>query len=129
MKINRLLDRKASRRLYHLRRGSMEQQAISKVCLLAGKIMLESGAETYRVEDTMIRIAQAFGMEDAQSHATPTAIMFAVDMTETSNFVRIDDRVTDLYKVSQVNSISRHISAKQLSVTEAKEELLNLQNQ
>src|SRR5690625_397651 len=107
MKINRLLDRKASRRLYHLRRGSMEQQAISKVCLLAGKIMLESGEETYRVEDTMMRIAQAFGMDNAQSHATPSAITFAIDMTEQVHFVRIDERVNDIYKVSRVISIFR----------------------
>lgn len=26
---------------------------VEKICLLAGKIMLASGAETYRVEDTM----------------------------------------------------------------------------
>ena len=32
----------------------MEQERITRVCLLAGKIMLQSGAETYRVEDTMI---------------------------------------------------------------------------
>ena len=107
----------------------MEHQAITRVCLLAGKIMLESGAETYRVEDTMIRIAQAFGVEDAQAHATTTAIMFAVDMTETANFVRIDNRVTDLYKVSRVNSISRHISAQQLSVIEAREQLLEVEGQ
>ena len=34
---------------------------IIDVCLLAGKIILESGAETHRVEDTMNRIAAAFG--------------------------------------------------------------------
>jgi len=107
----------------------MEQQAISKVCLLAGKIMLESGAETYRVEDTMVRIAQAFGMDNAQSHATPSAITFAIDMTEQVHFVRIDERVTDLYKVSRVNSISRHISENKLTVADAREELLKVDDQ
>jgi|SRR5690554_4697335 len=102
----------------------MEQERITKVCLLAGKIMLKSGAETYRVEDTMVRIARAFGVENAQIHATPTAIMFAEDMTSPTNFVRISERVTDLDKISKVNSISRHISAGQLTLKEAREQLL-----
>lgn len=105
----------------------MEQERITRVCLLAGKIMLQSGAETYRVEDTMIRIAQAYGVENAQTHATPTAIMFAEDMTSPTNFVRIDARATDLDKVSKVNSISRHISAGNLTVKEAREKLLEVE--
>lgn len=104
----------------------MEEDAIMKVCLLAGKIMLQSGAETYRVEDTMVRIAWAFGMEDAQAYATPTAIMFAVDMTTPSNFVRIDQRATDLHKVTKVNGISRYISAGELTLSEAREQLLQI---
>ena len=102
----------------------MEQERITKVCLLAGKIMLKSGAETYRVEDTMVRIARAFGVENAQIHATPTAIMFAEDMTSPTNFVRISERVTDLDKITKVNSISRHISAGQLTLKEARQQLL-----
>jgi len=101
----------------------LEREAIKRVCLLAGKIMLESGAETYRVEDTMVRIAKAFEMENAQAYATPTAITFAIDMTETANFIRIDERFTDLEKVSEVNSISRYISSGELSVTEAENKL------
>lgn len=34
---------------------------IIEVCLIAGKIMLQNGAETYRVEDTMMRIAASYG--------------------------------------------------------------------
>ncbi len=105
----------------------MERERITRVCLLAGKIMLQSGAETYRIEDTMIRIAQAYGVENAQTHATPTAIMFAEDMASPTNFVRIDARATDLDKVAQVNSISRRISAGNLTVKEAWEKLLEVE--
>lgn len=34
---------------------------IVDLCLLAGKIMLQNGAETYRVEDTMTRMAASLG--------------------------------------------------------------------
>ncbi|RAV24180.1 threonine/serine exporter, partial [Staphylococcus warneri] len=39
--------------------------------LLAGRIMIESGAETYRVEDTMLRMAHSQNMPNAQCYATP----------------------------------------------------------
>lgn len=34
-----------------------EKDYLLETCLMAGKIMMESGAEIYRVEDTMNRIA------------------------------------------------------------------------
>ncbi|MED3729745.1 threonine/serine exporter family protein, partial [Geobacillus stearothermophilus] len=54
---------------------------IVEVCLLAGKLMLESGGETYRVEDTMTRIAASFGMPRSHGYVTPTAIIFSVEGT------------------------------------------------
>ncbi|WP_017471190.1 threonine/serine exporter family protein [Amphibacillus jilinensis] len=107
----------------------MRQTEVVEICLLAGKIMLQSGAETYRVEDTMIRIAQAFAIENAQVHATPTAIMFGYDITAPTHFVRIEERATDLHKVSQVNSISRHVSSQQLSIEEADKQLRQVDQQ
>ena len=40
--------------------------------------MMESGAETYRVEDTMLRMARSQNMMDAQSYVTPTGIIFSL---------------------------------------------------
>lgn len=96
---------------------------IAKVCLLAGKIMLECSAETYRVEDTMNRIAIAYGIKNPQSYATPTGINFSIDQGEVANFMRIDKRTTDLEKIAAVNHISRKISAGKLSTSEAIKEL------
>ncbi|WP_163969539.1 threonine/serine exporter family protein [Oceanobacillus halotolerans] len=98
---------------------------IAKVCMLAGKIMLKSGAETYRVEDTMSRIAHAFGLENAQSYATPTGINFSPDSAEATNFMRISKRATDLHKIDEVNTISRNVTAGELSLDEA---LMRLQD-
>ena len=38
-----------------------EKQLIIDTCILAGKIMLESGSEVYRTEDTITRIAANAG--------------------------------------------------------------------
>ena len=46
--------------------------------LLAGRIMMQSGAETYRVEDTMLRMARSQNRFDAQSYVTPTGIIFSL---------------------------------------------------
>ncbi|WP_284138975.1 MULTISPECIES: threonine/serine exporter family protein [unclassified Virgibacillus] len=93
--------------------------SITKVCMLAGKIMLASGAETYRVEDTMNRIAAAYGLDDAQSYATPTGINFSKEQADPANFMRISKRTTDLHKIAEVNKISRSIAAGNLEIKEA----------
>lgn len=92
---------------------------VIEVCLLAGRIMLENGAETYRVEDTMARIASAFGIHHSHNYVTPTAIIFSIDGTEPAKLIRISDRSTDLHKVTIVNSISRKISTGELTIKEA----------
>ncbi|WP_405111688.1 threonine/serine exporter family protein [Paenibacillus sp. FSL K6-1217] len=96
---------------------------IVDLCLLAGKIMLQSGAETYRVEDTMGRMAAVLGFPGAHSYVTPTVIMFTTSRTEPVKLFRIAERTTDLQKVSEVNDISRRLSERQLTAAEALERL------
>lgn len=92
---------------------------IARVCTLAGKIMLKSGAETSRVEDTMNRIAAAFGINNAQSFVTPTGINFSTGFADPSNTIRVSDRSTDLEKIAKVNSISRKIDEGDVDLMEA----------
>jgi len=94
---------------------------IMEVCLLAGKIMLQSGGETYRVEDTMMRIAASFGIEKTHSYVTPTGIIFSAESSEPTRtkLIRISERSTDLKKVAMVNSISRSISSGEVNLREA----------
>lgn len=94
---------------------------ILEACLLAGKIMLESGAETYRVEDTMMRMAASFGISKTHSYVTPTGIIFSAEGTEPTKtkLIRILQRSTDLKKVAMVNNISRQISSGALNLQEA----------
>lgn len=100
-----------------------QQNEIVEVCLLAGKIMLQSGAETYRVEDTMMRIAASFGMTETHSYVTPTGIIFSINQLESTRLIRIVDRSTDLQKVTMVNSVSRGISSGEFSLNEALNQL------
>ncbi|WP_223589583.1 threonine/serine exporter family protein [Neobacillus bataviensis] len=98
---------------------------IMEVCLLAGKVMLQSGGETYRVEDTMMRIAASFGIEKTHSYVTPTGIIFSAEGAEPTKtkLIRISERSTDLKKVAMVNSVSRRISSGELKLEEALDQL------
>lgn len=100
-----------------------------EVCLLAGEIMLKSGAETYRVEDTMDRMARALEIEQPQSFATPTAIIFSAHgetKTET-RLIRIINRTTDLEKIARVNHLSRSLTEKKITAEEVFHQLKELQ--
>lgn len=95
--------------------------------LLAGRIMIESGAETYRVEDTMLRMAQSQNMLDAQCYATPTGIIFSLGKTQPTRITSISSRVTDLQKISLVNSVSRRLTSHIISLEDAYDELKSIQ--
>lgn len=99
-----------------------EEAQVMDACLLAGKIMLQSGAETYRVEDTMIRMAEA-GHLSAHSFVTPTGIIFSVNGEHKTNLVRVTERGIDLQKVTRVNTISRAFCDGALKIDTAYEEL------
>lgn len=98
-----------------------------QVCLLAGKIMLQSGAETYRVEDTMTRMADALGLKGSDSYVTPTGIVFQCGEGESAKLIRIVERTTDLQKVAAVNDISRKLGRGELDADEAYSMLRNIE--
>ena len=95
--------------------------------LLAGRIMMESGAETYRVEDTMLRMAHSQNMHDAQSYVTPTGIIFSLGKTQPTRITSISTRITDLHRISLVNSISRKLTSKMIPLEQAYDELKKIE--
>lgn len=103
----------------------MNMNEILHVATFAGKIMLESGAETYRVEEIIWRICRAYGVEEAESFVTPTGMMVSIcNKGKTYSLIRrIPRRTIDLDKVDKVNDLSRNIIKKKLSVSELKSQL------
>ena len=105
----------------------IDENKVLDVVLLAGKVLLESGAETYRVEDTMGRIAASFGLDDTYAFVTSTAIMFSLNDRTNTRLVRIRERTTDLEKIAIANNVSRKISQNKITLDEAKTELIHLE--
>ncbi|MDU0420098.1 threonine/serine exporter family protein [Staphylococcus simulans] len=91
--------------------------------MLAGRILLESGAEGTRVEGTMTRIAETHGFYESNSFVTNTVINFLLDNQTTPRMYRIESRDTNLIKISQTNSVSRKLSAGKIDLEEAYETL------
>ncbi|OTP10072.1 hypothetical protein A5844_001770 [Enterococcus sp. 10A9_DIV0425] len=87
-------------------------------CLLAGKIMTESNAEMYRVEDTMSRIALASGNYRLVSYVTQTGLFIGLDRSSTIRMEQITNRTINLERVVKVNSLSRQYVAGDLSLEE-----------
>jgi len=85
---------------------------VLEVATYAGRIILENGGETYRVEDTVCRICEAYGFE-AQCFATITGIISSVkdrDGKPVALTERITTRTTNLDKIHKVNAVAREIS-------------------
>lgn len=101
-------------------------QELIEICLLAGKIMLQSGAETYRVEDTMTRLADALELTGSQSYVTPTGIVFQSGEMKWAKLIRIVERTTDLEKVAAVNDISRKLTSGDISRDKAHRLLIQI---
>ncbi|SES40888.1 threonine/serine exporter family protein [Salipaludibacillus aurantiacus] len=100
---------------------------VMDICLLAGEIMLTYGAETYRVEETLERMARAAGFTNVHCFTTTTGIFLSFEerkgKEDLMQMVRIDDRMQDLNKVTEVNQVSREFTSGELSVEEAHERL------
>lgn len=104
----------------------MDMDELLHVATFAGKIMLESGAETYRAEEIIWRICKIYGAEEADSFVTTTGIMVSIynDGKTYSLIKRVSVRTVDLDKVDKVNDLSRNILSRQLSISDLKKELL-----
>ncbi|WP_058486142.1 threonine/serine exporter family protein [Defluviitalea phaphyphila] len=100
----------------------MNHKMLLKFAIKAGEIMLKSGAETYRVEDTIIRILSVYNLDVVEAFVTPTGIFATID-DETIEMItftkRIKNRSIRLDKVSLVNDLSRQFVAGKISLKDA----------
>lgn len=92
------------------------------VCSGIGRLMLENGAETYRVEDTVYRVAVNYGMQGVSVFSVPTALIVTVqDQTggEYTRMRRVSEQRSNLGIVAEANELSRKIAKYDLSPNEA----------
>jgi Uncharacterized conserved protein len=99
------------------------QKKVLILALRAGELMMKSGAEIYRVEDTITRICKACKIPFVEVFATPTGIFLSLDEgsedSDMHTFIkRIKGSSIDLEKISRINHFSREFTSTDLSIDE-----------
>ncbi|MEQ9764007.1 threonine/serine exporter family protein [Streptococcus jiangjianxini] len=104
-----------------------QYKLLVKVATLAGIIMLESNAESYRVETTVERILSVSQLPTVDVFANTTGLFITLDgpdFPEPITYIkRISQRSTHLTKIHDVNQISRDVTNGRLPLEEAYQKL------
>lgn len=94
-----------------------------RLAIRAGEIMMQSGAEIYRVEDTITRICTACHIRYVEVFATPTGIFVSLYPSDEEGDVltslsRIHYANTNLKKISDINEFSREFTTTDMTIEE-----------
>lgn len=87
-----------------------ENYRLLDLCLRFGAKLLAAGAETFRVEDSIQRIIQAYGRKAVSAFAIPTLLLITFQDEDGSIYTssrRIVNRGTDFNRLDALNSLSR----------------------
>lgn len=105
---------------------------LAKAITRCGVILLKSGAEIHRVEDTMERICYAYGAKTVDSYATPGMLIISFSFEDDSilyhNIKRVHGSEINLNKIDEINALSRSLNKKLLSVEELNKQLDKIDN-
>lgn len=110
----------------------MDEKTLLEAVVLAGEIMLVSGAEVFRVESTMKYMLQSSRYETAEAVVLATGIFVTMDDPDKEPLTiakRIPARSTNVNRVCRVNDISRRFCQKEISEKEAYTELKKVQKE
>lgn len=100
----------------------MDYKLLMETAMLAGKLMLKSGAETYRVEDTMRHILKTSNLDTVEILVMLTGINASVsgkDSMPVTMIQSVESRSTNLSVIEQVNQISRKYCGGEICLEEA----------
>lgn len=109
----------------------LETREVLNIALLSGEILLTSGSEIYRVEDTIDRICSVYSIQ-CESFVTPTGIFISGwaenKASESVSLVRrIRNRTINLHSIELINTFSRDLQTERLTYDEAIEKLKNIE--
>jgi uncharacterized membrane protein YjjP (DUF1212 family) len=84
-------------------------RAVLTAALRAGQLLLEAGADTQRVEETMQRFGTALGAAAMEVYVTPTGIIASAlsGPEHRTRIVRVRTSSVDLTRIDAINRLSR----------------------
>ncbi len=104
---------------------SMDYHELLNLSADIGRLLLQNGAEIYRVEESMERIFAAYGVS-GQVYCVPTTIIATILTPSGENIsksVRVRSRGTDFDKVMAVNDLCRRVCRETPAFSMIREEL------
>lgn len=99
-----------------------ENKKVLDVAVLAGEVLLHNGAEIFRVQETMIRIAKAYGANSFNVYAISNGIFASVNeegQMHCTDIRHVPLSPVHLGRVAAVNNLSREIETGKYTVEEA----------
>lgn len=106
-------------------------KAVMELALQAGHILLENGAEIFRVEETMDRICHYYGVESGNEFVLSNGIFITAGNEKEKFFAKVQHipvSGTHLDKVAAINQLSREIEEGRYTVDQALDELEKIRN-
>lgn len=107
-----------------MEQNSKDEKAVMELALRAGRILLENGAEIFRVEETMGRVCRHYGVHSESAFVLSTGIFMTGGEAECFARVQyIPVARSNMGKVVAVNQLSREIEAGKYTPKEAEKVL------
>lgn len=103
-----------------------QNREVLDAAMMAGHILLENGAEIFRVEETMDRICRHYGIESCSSFVLSNGIFTTAGNKREEIFAKVQHipvSGTHLDRVAAVNQLSREIVTGSLTPAEVMEKL------
>lgn len=106
----------------------MDYEELLNTATDIGFLLLENGAEIYRVEESVQRILTAYGVPEADVFAIPTCLITTlyVDGKAHTRLRRVNSRTTDLDRVQQYNDLCRTVCRTTPSPEEVEERIAEI---
>lgn len=99
-----------------------QDKKVLDLAMEAGRILLDAGAEIFRVEETMKRIAKAYGIEKFNSFVLSTGIFITAENQEGEIYASVKHipiQSAKLHRIAAVNQLSREIAEGKYTPQEA----------
>lgn len=99
-----------------------ESKKILNTAIFAGELLLENGAEIFRVTDTIYRILESYGITDGRVYVISNGIFVTIGEATNNNYGAIRDvtpAVVRLDMIIKVNAVSRLICESKCPADEA----------
>ncbi len=111
-------------------KGEWEREVL-ETAMEAGHILLENGAEIFRVEETIDRICRHYGVDFANAFVLSNGILMTAGNVREQYFAKVQHIPVSgahLDRVAAVNQLSREIEAGRYTVEQARQALKEIQN-